>query len=94
MAPKRKALNPPKNTKLVKKGCKMKMDDSSSWKEDDTQEKYSKGKNNNCDMEEKQDYLSIKMEMDSPYLFDENKKTNVTDFSNLALNQLLKKKQN
>ena len=94
MPPKHKAQNPPKDAKLVKKGCQMKIEDSSSYKDnDDITKENSTGKNKGGDREEKNVCSSMKMETSSPDLLDENQNTNKADFPNLELNQLLQKYQ-
>ena len=51
------------------------------------------GKNNNGESEEKKVCLIVKFEYSSPDLLDENKDTNIAEYLNIFLNQLLQKKQ-
>jgi hypothetical protein len=53
MAPKHKAKNLPKDAKLVKKRYQIKMEDSSSFKEDDKKENNIKGKIYSVDNDQK-----------------------------------------
>jgi hypothetical protein len=92
MAPKRKTQIPPKDAKLIKKSCKVKMDDSSFGKDNNSTGKINKGKNNVVDNEEKKDRPCVKFEYFSPDLLDENQGKKNVDQPNIHLNQLLQKK--
>jgi hypothetical protein len=92
MAPKRKTQIPPKDAKLIKKSCKVKVDDSSFGKDDDSTGKINKGKNNIVDNEEKKDRPCVKFEYFSPDLLDENQGKKNEEQPNIYLNQLLQKK--
>ena len=90
MAPKRKSKNSPKDVRICKN---MKMEESSSWiDEDDKIEKHSAGKNNNDKFYDKKLCPNLKVESVSPELLDENQMTNKAEFPNLQLNQLLEKR--
>jgi hypothetical protein len=93
MAPKRKAQNPLKDGKLVKKCFKMKKEDCTPVNpSEDTVDKKSTGKNDFLNNEQEKDHLSLKKEILSSDLLDENQNTTKTEFPNIELNQLLQKK--
>src|SRR5688572_32734108 len=90
---KRKAQNPLKDAKLVKKSPKMKNEEFLPDKEsDDIVDKKNSGKNDICIKVEKEDNSNLKKEALSPELLDEDQNITKADFPNIELNQLLQKK--
>jgi hypothetical protein len=59
---------------------------------EDTVDKKSTGKNDFLNNEQEKDHLSLKKEILSSDLLDENQNTTKTEFPNIELNQLLQKK--
>src|SRR5688500_2679856 len=87
---KHKTQNPSKDAKVIKKNCKVKTDESSSWKDKDSKTgKINTGKTDISDNEEKKVCPHVNFEYFSPDLVDEKNDNNNPVHPNIHLNQLL-----